>query len=195
MGSDTLPMRFPSHIIMNVCGSSYLNVIGEKHLHIYKRVRLIACMFSMMKERFLLLKKQQDDLDAVLTSLWVECYDVEAHLSCETQKLNILLDRLRDANESLTPQAISNIGGDSRNTTLRRTVLLMTLKRNDLQLQIETLRSIICDLRTKFNTVLRKHDKLCRESNIIDTELTGIGNAIGYDTRMIWNHIYASNSF
>jgi len=152
-------------------------------------------MFSMMQERFLLLKKQQDDLEPVLTSLWVESYDIEAHLSCETQKLNILQDRLRDANESLTPQGISNIAGVSQNTRLRRTVLLMTLKRNDLQLQIETLRSIMCDLRTKFNTVLRKHDKLCRESNIIDTELTGIGNAIGYDTRMIWNHIYASNSF
>jgi len=63
-------------------------------------------------------EKQQDDLETFITSLWVKSYNIEAHLLCGTQKLNILQDRLRDANESLTAQATSNIVSGSQNTAL-----------------------------------------------------------------------------
>ena len=153
---------------------------------------MISCMCSIIQQRFFWLRNQQNALETTITSLWVEAGSIQALLSLDTHKRITLQKRLCDANESLTAQGISNIVGGVQNTVLRRTVLLMTLKRNDLHMQIESLRFHTCDLQTKYDLVMRRHDKICREINVLDMELTDIKNAIGLDTRIIWNDIYDS---
>jgi len=153
---------------------------------------MISDMFSIIQQRYFLLRNQQYALVTTITSVWVEAQSIQAQLSLDTHKLHTLQKRLCDANESLTAHGISNIVSGAQNTGLRRTVLLMTLKRNDLHMQIESLRFSICDLQTKYNLVMRNHRKLCCEIDVVDKELGDIKYEIGYDTQIFWNHMYDS---
>jgi len=48
-------------------------------------------------------------------------------------------------------------------------------------------KSIVENFKTRYNTVLEEHDKLCREANIIDNQICDIANQIGHDTKLKWN--------
>ena len=149
-----------------------------------------------MQQQYFSLYKKQTDCDVLLTKLFTETKDIYAQLSFHQQRRNELENRLNDSNESLTGPAISWIAGGSYNQSLRKIVLLMTLKRNKIQMEIETEQSFIGNFTTRYNNVLKYHDKICRETNIIDQQIAHITNQISHDTRMSWHDIiHKVNSF
>jgi len=92
--------------------------------------------------------------------------------------------------KSLTGPAISQIAGGPNNKSLRNFVLLVTFERNKIQMRIKTKQSIIKIL---YNTVLKDHDKLSREANVIDQQFHHIANQNSHDTRMSWIDICKAN--
>jgi len=70
----------------------------------------------------------------------------------------------------------------------------MTLKRSEIQTEIETEQSIIGNFTNRYNIVLEDHNKLCREANIIDQQIWHISNQISHDTRISWHDIQAADS-
>jgi len=144
-------------------------------------------MSSIMQHQYTLLYKRLKAYDPGLTKLWTEANEIHFDLSIHSQKLKNLENRLCDSNQSLTGPAISQIAGDHNNSSLRRIVLLMTLERNKIQMRIHEEKSIVENFKTRYNTVLEEHDKLCREANIIDNQICDIANQIGHDTKLKWN--------
>jgi len=142
-----------------------------------------------MQQQYFSLYKKRSDYDVLLTSLWTEVKDLYAALSFHQRRRNELENRLNDSNKSLTGSAISSIAGGPYNQSLRNFVLLMTLKRNKIQMEIETERSFIGNFTTRYNMVLKDHDKIGRERNVIDQQITHITNQISHDIRMSWHDI------
>jgi len=142
-----------------------------------------------MQQQYFSLYKKRSDYDVLLTNLWTEVKDLYAALSFHQGRRDELENRLNDSNKSLTGSAISSIAGGPYNQSLRNFVLLMTLKRNKIQMEIETERSFIGNLTTRYNMVLKDHDKIGRERNAIDQQITHITNQISYDIRMSWHDI------
>ena len=149
---------------------------------------------TIMKQEYLSLCKKRSDHNVRLTKLWTEVKDICAQLSFHLRKRNELANRLNDSNKSLTGPAISCIAGGPYNQSLRNFVLLMTLKRSEIQTEIETEQSIIDNFTNRYNIVLEDHNKLCREANIIDQQIWHISNQISHDTRISWHDIQAADS-
>jgi len=142
-----------------------------------------------MQQQYFSLYKKRSDYDVLLTNLWTEVKDLYAALSFHQGRRDELENRLNASNKSLTGSAISSIAGGPYNQSLRNFVLLMTLKRNKIQMEIETEQSFIGNLTTRYNMVLKDHDKIGRERNAIDQQITHIKNQISYDIRMSWHDI------
>jgi len=139
-----------------------------------------------MQQQYTLLYKRSKAYDPGLTKLWTEAKEIAFDLSIHSQKLKKLENRLCDSNQCLTGPAISWIAGEHNNSSLRRTVLLMTLERNEVQMRIHEEKSIVENFKTRYNTVLNEHDKLCREAKIIDEQIWQIEHEISRDTKLKW---------
>jgi len=148
----------------------------------------------MQQQYFSLPRNQNQDFDIRLAKLWAEAKDIYAQLSPHELRRNELQNRLYDSNQSLTGPAVSEIASGPNNGSLRRIVLLMILERSKVQMNLEKELSIVCNFITKYNIVLKDHENLCREADIIDQQLTHIKNEIGFDTMIIWNDVYTANS-
>ena len=136
-----------------------------------------------MQQQYTLLYKRFKGYDVSLNKLWTEARDIHVDLSFHSQKLKKLENQLCD----LTGPAMSQIASGPNNSSLRKFALLMTLERNKIQMRIHEEKSIVENFKTRYNTVLKEHDKLCREAIIIDNQIGDITNQISYETRLKWN--------
>jgi len=141
-----------------------------------------------MQQQYTSLYKENKKYDDRLTKLWTEVKDISVQLSCHLQKLKRLENRLCDSNQSLTGPAISQLAGGERNSLLQTDLLIMALERNKIQMGLQAERSIVGNLKNRYNTVIKDHDKICRESNIIDQKIDHIVRQISCDMRKKWNH-------
>jgi hypothetical protein len=116
-------------------------------------------------------------------------------MSFHQQKKSELEHRLDDSNESLAGPAISCIAGGSHNEWPRKFVFLMTLKRSEIQMEIEREQSIIDNFTNRYNAVFKKHSKLCCRVNSIRKKLGIVENRMNRDSAMSWNDIHRAESF
>jgi len=151
-------------------------------------------MSTIMQQQYFSLRNQNQDFDIRLAKLWAEAKDIYAQLSTHELRRNELQNRLYDSNQSLTGPAVSEIASGPNNGSLRRIVVLMILERSKVEMNLEKEVSIVCNFIRKYKIVLKDHEILCREADIIDQQLTHIKNEIGFDTMIIWNDIYTANS-
>jgi len=140
-----------------------------------------------MQQQYTSLYNEKRKNDDRLTKLWTEVKDIRVQLSSHVQKLKRLKNRLCDSNQSLTGPAISQIAGGIRNSSLQTDLLIMALERNKIQMGIQAERSIVDNFTNRYKTVLKDHEKICRESNIIDQKIYHIVNQISHDMRKKWN--------
>jgi len=131
-----------------------------------------------MQQQYTLLYKRFKGYDVSLNKLWTEANDIQFDLSFHSQKLKKLENQLCD----LTGPAISG----PNNSYLRKFALLMKLERNKIQMRIHEEKSIIENFTTRYNTVLKDHKELCRESTIIGDEIWHIASQISRDTKLKW---------
>ena len=151
-------------------------------------------MSTIMQQQYFSLRNQNQDFDIRLAKLWAEAKDIYAQLSPHELRRNELQNRLYDSNQSLTGPAVSEIASGPNNGSLRRIVVLMILERSKVEMNLEKEVSIVCNFIRKYKIVLKDHEILCREADIIDQQLTHIKNEIGFETMIIWNDIYTANS-
>jgi len=150
---------------------------------------------TIMQQQYFALCTKRSDFEIRLTQLWTEAKDVSVQLALHQRRRNELENRLNDSNQSLTGPAICRIAGGPQNQSLRNLVLLMTLKRSEIQVKIESEQSIIGNFATRHRNVLKDHDRICREADIIDQQIAHITNQISHDTRVGWHRIHEANSF
>jgi len=135
-----------------------------------------------MQQQYTLLYKRFKGYDVSLNKLWTEARDIHVDLSFHSQKLKKLENQLCD----LTGPAISQIASGPNNSSLRKFALLMTLERNKIQMRIHEEKSIVENFTTRYNTVLKDHKELCRESTIIGDQIWHIVSQISRDTKLKW---------
>jgi len=98
--------------------------------------------------------------------------------------------RLDDSNESLGGPGISRIVGGHDIEELLKILLIMSLKRSKIQMQIETEQLMIDDYTNRYNAIHEKHGKLCDKVDGIRKKIRRLENKINNNSAKNWDDIY-----
>ena len=182
LGIEIQVLSSPSHRSYFAC-QSYIHAICmavcENHI----------C--TIMHKKSISLYTEKSKWNDALTILWTELKDLHIKMLFHQQRKIDLEHRLDDSNESLGGPGISRIvGGHNTKQQLLKFILIMSLKRSKIQVQVETEQLMIDDYTNRYNAIHEEHKKLCDKVNGIRKKIRRLENKINNDSAKNWDDIY-----
>jgi len=146
---------------------------------------------TVMHKKSISLYTEKSKCDDALTILWTELKDLHIKMLFHQQRKIQLEHRLEDSNESLEGPGISRIvGGHNTKQQVLKFILIMSLKRSKIQMQIETEQLMIDDSTDRYNAIHEEHEKLCGKVDGIRKKIRRLENRINRNSAKNWDDIY-----